>query len=164
VDLTLRSFGKDEIGGHAVFEEGSQLELLVQDRRGGEGLRTLATLQAVIKGDNVALGAGGADVGRTKLNSGSALFARLGATRPAGPRARAGLAGEWDHVGGSDVFGRDGNAFGIGPLLELPLGGGASARLAASYLWGSLPGPAREGDITLRGFSLSLGLQWAPLE
>jgi hypothetical protein len=161
-DLTYRAFGVDQVDGRDVFEEGDQLELRVGAEDIGDRLHLRGTLRTLLKGDNTTRDPADSTVFNVRANSGSAVFLRLTGDVPWRQRFRVGLEGEFNLVGRSDSFGRNGVAFGLGPTFELPIGANASGRLRAAYAIGSLEGPPGRGSLGLSGFMLSFGLGWVP--
>lgn len=162
VDLTYRAFGNDEQSGHPVFKEGAQLEMQAQGQRGGDGFRSYGSLRAVLKADNSAMGPAGSTLGALKASSGNGATARLRGDRPLGSSVRVGFDGEWNRVWGSDSFGRNGQAFGLGPIMDWSLANGLGIGLDAMILWGSLKAASGGTDMDLRGASISAMLRWRP--
>lgn len=161
-DLTYRLFGRDQQSGQAVFEEGGQLEIQAQTQQGGDGFQSRTMLRAVIKADNRAIGPTGSTIGDLEASSGNSLVAHASGDWPWRNRGRVGLEGEWNLIGGSDTFARNGRAFGVGPSLDWSFRRGFELGVRAMYLWGSLDAAAGGSRMDLRGSSYTAMLQWAP--
>jgi len=158
-NATLRLFGKDQIGGHDVFEEGRQLELGLAGRTGGAGVMWNGAIRAVFKADNTIHEASGTVVSQLNLAPGRALFASGGGSLPLPRSFRAGLDLEWAIVSGGDDLGRDGFSLAVGPSLEWS-GDRLGARVRGAYLGGHLNDNAATGDASLHGLSTDVSLQW----
>jgi len=163
LDATYRSFGEDEVDGAKAFAEGDQVELQMEGRAGGVAMRSHGFVRAVLKGENTMFSSVGATVASVKANSGDGYFARLGLDRPLRGSLRGGADVEWNHVTGSDTFGRNGTAYGIGPALISPLGrGGATLELRGLFQWGVIEGTGGSPDSDLSGFSIFANFRWRP--
>lgn len=163
LDATYRSFGDDEIDGVKVFAEGDQLELQAEGRSASVNMRSYALARAVLKSENTIFTTTGSAVASFKASSGDGYFVRAGLDRPMRGSLRAGGEFEWNHVVGSDTFGRNGTAYGAGPSLISPLGtGGIILELRGLILWGNIEGTNGGSDSDLRGFSISANFQWRP--
>jgi hypothetical protein len=163
LDATYRLFGEDEVDGARAFAEGDQVELQVEGRTGGAAMRSHGFARVVLKGENTVFSSVGATVSSLKASSGDGYFARLGFDRPLRSGLRGGADLEWNHVTGSDTFGRNGTAYGIGPALISPLGrGGATLELRGMFQWGVIEGTSGGPDSDLSGFSIFANFRWRP--
>jgi hypothetical protein len=158
VDLTYRGFGTDELGGEAVFEEGSELELQAQSIAERGLYQWQALLRGVLKADNTVLEPAGIGVSSLKANSGDAVAVRVGMDRASGATWRLGVVAEHDRVSGSTSQGRNGQVTGIGPRLRVALSPSTSVETTGQYWWGTANRPEDGSHRKLKG--VSLGLQW----
>jgi hypothetical protein len=157
LDLTYRNFGRDQLGGVDVFEEGDELELSIASRSRAPGMRVHGTLGGELKADNLRIEP--SPVAEVKVGSGHGAFAALGVTAPLGSTARAGLELETHHVFGSDTSGRDGRAFQVGSVLEL-VREWVTLEARGGYAWGRLDGDGGSGQVDLTGYVLGGGVRW----
>ncbi len=164
LDAVYRIYGKDELDGATLFEEGNQLELQAAGRSGGNGVRVEALALTVLKAENTVRASGGESVEELKASSGNAVQARMQASLPLGTRVRAGVTSEWNQITGSDTPTWDGHTYGVGPMLEFQLGTRGRLRLEAMRLGGKLDGGGEgEPDDKLTGTSVGLTLSMRTL-
>ncbi len=159
LDAVYRIFGKDELDGRTIFEEGNQVELTAGGRSGGEGFRVDGMLRTVLKGDNTVYTGQGATVEALKASSGTWILGRARGTFPLGRALRAGPAGEWNHLSGSNSASLNGDAYGVGAAAGLALGRRGRLDLEALRQFGTLHQPDGP-DLDLSGTSIGFTLTW----
>jgi hypothetical protein len=159
LDAVYRIYGKDELDGKTIFEEGNQIELQAAGSSGGSGLQVDGLARTVLKADNTVTGTEGQTVEALKASSGNALLARLRADLPVGTALRVGLASEWNHVSGSDTPTWNGDSYGLGPVLRASLGPRTRLELNVMRLGGTLDGGASP-DLELSGTSFGVTFSW----
>jgi hypothetical protein len=164
--FTYRFYGTDQLANTDVFQEGNELEIGLAGRIGLGALQCFAGSQVVIKNDNVSLmDQAGRAIEALKSNPGTSVRTRLGLWRPLSERLQLGARAVWRHFGQSDRqdYRRrsiNGDTFGVGPQLQLAVGGQHSLNLGALYLTGT----AGEGNdqVDLSGYAVSFGFTFRP--
>ncbi len=160
LDGTVRVYGKDELDGAEIFQEGQQIELQAQAQSAPSRLAAFALARLVLKGENTAFTGDGATLAEIKSKAGNDLLIQAGADVPIAGSLRGGVDGEWNRFSGSDTPGYDGSAFGVGPTLGIPVGDGGWLRLRALLLFGSIEASAGQQKSDLSGFAATFAFRW----
>lgn len=162
VDLSYRTYGKDELDGTEIFQEGAQIEGQVTVAAGRQGPHFEASLRAVAKSDNTVFQGSGETVEELKDKPGTSLRADTHLDFPVGGQARLGVAAELHRFSGADVPALNGTTFGVGPSLALFLSPRASISLGGQLLGGSIDEDEESGldQVDLSGFAALFGFTW----
>jgi hypothetical protein len=161
-DLIWRTFGTDELGGRKIFEQGDQAELQAEAHWGSEKTRVSATGHLVAQADNRRLNDTSGLPEGLKARAGTWASLSAAVDRPLAGTLRMGIEGEWDQFSGSDSPGTNGNAYGFGPVLAMPVNSIGSVRLSTQVLAGSFKGDSHAERTDLSGFYISLQLALRP--
>lgn len=165
VDVSYRTFGKDQLAGSDLFQEGAQIEAQAALALGRRGPRFTALGRIVSKSDNTTFSGSGNSIEELKEKPGTSLRGDLGFDFPMGSAARLGVEGRVHQFSGADQAGLDGTAFGVGPVLSILFGDRGGLRLAGNFLGGSIDGHTDQANAALdtpqadlSGFSANIGL------
>lgn len=160
VDLSYRAFGKDQLGGEDLFQEGGQIEGQAAVALGQHGPRFNLLGRVVAKSDNTSFADSSGSIQELKEKPGTSVRGEATFDFPLGTSMRLGLLGEVQNFSGSDDASLNGSVFGGGPVLSILFGKSGGLRLAGEYLTGSID-ENKETDrakVDLSGFSASIGL------
>jgi hypothetical protein len=160
LDATYRLFGKDELGGAAVFEEGDQVELEAAARTRPARIGASLLGRIVLKQDNTSIGTSGQTVREIKTKAGRSTLVQAGVDAALGSALRGGVDAEWNSFSGSDAPGEDGTAIGVGPALAMPVGARGWLRARVLLLTGTIDGGPGFAERDLSGVAAALGVHW----
>jgi len=164
LDAVYRTFGKDELDGVEIFQEGAQIEAQALAQTTGRALRLWALGRMVSKSDNKILQeAAGGQVAEIDQDAGLLTIVRGGVDFGLGKTTRIGVEGDWNQFTDAEVGALEGSTYGIGPVVRVGLGRDGLLRLGAKMLGGESD-PIDENDPTLEldGLSASFALVWRP--
>lgn len=158
LQATYRVYANDQLGGKDAFAEGDQVELTLQARRTFDRVRTLLFAQGITKQKNEAYVESAENLTVRESEPGTWASMRLSFAYAFAPRIEAGIDGDWKHLNGSDLEGRNGDVIGGGPTFAFGLAGGHWLRFRGTYSTGSAgEGPS---SIDLTGFGALLSFIW----
>ena len=160
VDASYRAFGKDQLDGEDLFQEGAQIEGQAALAFGSRGPRFNALGRVVSKSDNTSFVDNAGDIEELKEKPGTSLRGEASFDFPLSPSVRLGLMGEAQSFTDSDETALNGSIVGGGPVLSILFGKSGGLRLAGEYLTGSIDEDKEidRAKVDLSGFSASLGL------
>lgn len=159
VDATGRRYGTDRQDDADVFAAGDQAELQFLARVGAGKTRSLeGSAQVVHRKNDRVFGRGPTEP--QKYIPGTWIRGQASFTNRLAKFLWIGLSGEWTQMRGNDRPGQNGEAWGGGPVLTVPLRESSNLVLGASWLQGTLKGSTAAGDVDLEGRQVSAQFVW----
>lgn len=158
VDAVGRMYGRDRQDRADVLAAGNQAELQLLARVGAGKTRSLEGSAQVVRRDNDRVFTQGPTEPQ-EYTPGTWIHGQASFRNRLARALWIGLAGEWTRMQGNDRPGRDGEAYGGGPVVTVRLLG-SDLVLGASYLGGTLKGSSDARSTDLRGRQVSAQVVW----